>query len=133
MATKPQTGNESGRPARKPTRAQIKKRLSDEHRALSASLGDGRSLTSPPEMHDQHAEEALDDVATEAEFGRRESLHERVQLVEAALEQLESGTYGLCRLCGNPIEPRRLEADAATANCFDCQSSSERLHKRATM
>jgi DnaK suppressor protein len=133
MATKPQTTDASGRPARKPTRVQIRKRLVAEYRVLTASLGDDRSLTSPPEVHDQHAEQALDDVAVDAEFGRRESLHDRVQLIEAALEKLDGGTYGQCRSCGEQIEPRRLEVDAATANCFECQSASEQLRKRATM
>jgi len=37
--------------------------------------------------------------------------------VEAALERLESGTYGTCEACGGPIEGTRLEALPATRYC----------------
>src|SRR5215213_8177660 len=111
MATKPQITRERTTSSRKPSRAQIRKRLVAEHRVLEGSLGN---------------------VAVEVEFGCRESLHERIQLVEDALARLDNGAYGRCRICGEPIEARRLEVDPATVHCFDCQSATERLRKRAT-
>lgn len=31
--------------------------------------------------------------------------------VKAALERIENGTYGICEICGKPIENERLEAN----------------------
>ncbi|HYL41506.1 MAG TPA: TraR/DksA C4-type zinc finger protein [Candidatus Binatus sp.] len=48
--------------------------------------------------------------------------HARAQLhqVELALANLDSGTYGNCRSCGNPIALERLQAIPWVAFCIDC-------------
>ena len=38
------------------------------------------------------------------------TLYETVQAIDAALERLDSGSYGRCAVCGEPIAPGRLEA-----------------------
>jgi RNA polymerase-binding transcription factor DksA len=43
---------------------------------------------------------------------------------ESALAQLESGTYGLCTVCGGPIGAERLEALPGATMCVTCQSRS---------
>lgn len=42
-------------------------------------------------------------------------LHE----VESALERFDKGTYGLCDVCHEPIEPERLAADPTICICLD--------------
>jgi RNA polymerase-binding transcription factor DksA len=44
----------------------------------------------------------------------REALHE----VDAALERLNAGNYGLCQACGKPIGAARLEAMPAARFCI---------------
>lgn len=39
--------------------------------------------------------------------------------VDAALIRMETGTYGRCEVCGDPIEPGRLLADPTTRFCLD--------------
>jgi len=46
--------------------------------------------------------------------------------VESALARFEDGTYGLCRDCGRPVDPARLEALPYAQLCLDCQSKQER-------
>lgn len=43
----------------------------------------------------------------------------RWQTVNAALQRIEDGTYGICIVCGNPIDPRRLDAEPATLTCIE--------------
>ncbi len=45
----------------------------------------------------------------------RESLDE----VSQALARLEEGSYGTCEVCGQPINPARLEAMPATRFCIN--------------
>jgi RNA polymerase-binding transcription factor DksA len=45
----------------------------------------------------------------------RESLDE----VAGALGRLEDGSYGQCEVCGQPIQPARLEAMPATRFCIN--------------
>ncbi|WP_035919026.1 TraR/DksA family transcriptional regulator [Knoellia sinensis] len=46
----------------------------------------------------------------------------RTQLVEidAALERLATGTYGICERCGAPIPAARLEARPTARTCVTC-------------
>lgn len=40
--------------------------------------------------------------------------------VDAALERLERGTYGICEQCGQPIAAGRLEARPTARTCIGC-------------
>ena len=52
---------------------------------------------------------------------------ERHELDEiyAAQARLETGTFGVCEWCGQPIELARLRAIPATRHCLGCQSHLE--------
>ncbi len=45
-------------------------------------------------------------------------LEERLNQVNAALANLENGTYGKCRVCGAAIEEERLSANPAAETCM---------------
>ena len=65
--------------------------------------------------------------ATEAfELEKRLALERRLSdvlaEVEHALKKYEAGTYGICDLCGRPIEPGRLEALPQANLCLECKT-----------
>ena len=45
--------------------------------------------------------------------------------IEAALERVEDGTYGLCEECGTKIPKQRLEAIPYASMCVKCASQLE--------
>ncbi|MFB3852479.1 MAG: TraR/DksA family transcriptional regulator [Vicinamibacterales bacterium] len=45
-----------------------------------------------------------------------------LQAIEEALWRIEKGTYGICRDCGEPIAPARLQAIPWTRVCITCKS-----------
>lgn len=47
-----------------------------------------------------------------------EELEARHKDVEDALEKMDSGTYGMCEECGEPIPMDRLEANPAARTCI---------------
>lgn len=49
------------------------------------------------------------------------SVEARVEEVDAALDRLEAGTYGMCLVCEQPIDVRRLDARPEAAYCVDHQ------------
>lgn len=51
---------------------------------------------------------------------------EQLEQVEAALERMERDAYGVCQLCGDPIQVGRLEALPYATMCAKCQSKQER-------
>lgn len=44
-----------------------------------------------------------------------------LQAIEEALVRMEKDTYGICRDCGDPIAPARLEAIPWTRVCISCK------------
>jgi DnaK suppressor protein len=57
---------------------------------------------------------------------------QELEAIEEALQRLENGSYGLCEVCGQSIEPRRLEIMPETPLCRECMSQREKL-ARATL
>ncbi|GAA3808858.1 TraR/DksA family transcriptional regulator [Nocardioides panacisoli] len=43
--------------------------------------------------------------------------------VDAAVERLEAGTYGVCEVCGAPIGDGRLEARPVARTCIRCAAA----------
>lgn len=61
----------------------------------------------------------------QTEFALNE--HETAELgdIDAALERIRAGTYGICTDCSISIPPARLSAYPTAKRCIDCQSLSE--------
>ncbi len=61
-----------------------------------------------------------------AERGEAEALAGQLKSalreVEKAIERLDSGSYGTCEVCGQPIAPARLEAKPTARTCINCAS-----------
>jgi DnaK suppressor protein len=80
----------------------------------------------------------------EIEFGdeaQSEEEQERIALVgeaetaelkrvDAALARLADGSYGTCAGCGEPIDPRRLEANPYAVQCADCAGAASAPARR---
>jgi DnaK suppressor protein len=49
--------------------------------------------------------------------------------VEAALQRLDEGTYGICEDCLTPINEERLKAMPFARRCIDCQRHAELLEQ----
>jgi sigma-B regulation protein RsbU (phosphoserine phosphatase) len=60
-------------------------------------------------------------------FRESDRLRDLMQEVDAALDRLNDGEYGLCEVCHDPIEPDRLMADPVTRFCLDHLSPHEQL------
>ena len=89
------------------------------------------------EIEDQGADPDADEVAFVDDAGfsdRSHSTEERSRLisvvkalrsnlrdVERAVAKMDTGTYGTCERCGNPISPERLEALPWAVLCIDCK------------
>lgn len=106
---------------------QYKKRLLERREQLleivSRTEQDGREAD----------EEAAQDIADKAinsytkEFLFRKSNDDRfiLQLVQEALERMESGAYGVCVACGGEMQQKRLDAVPWARHCFECQQKQE--------
>ena len=77
-------------------------------------------------------EEGADEASElEKRLALEERLEESLNEVEHALQKYESGTYGLCDSCGQPIEQARLEAIPQASLCLKCKAGQAKDAKGA--
>ncbi len=67
-------------------------------------------------------EEAAEAFEMEKRLALEKRLRAQLAEVEHALHKFEEGTYGLCDVCGQPIDPARLEALPQANLCLSCKA-----------
>ncbi len=84
-----------------------------------------------------HTEVDVDEEEGDPELHERDkavtllrAMQRRLDSIDAALEAIARGTYGICERCGNPIDPARLEAFPEARLCLKCQEEVERSSNR---
>jgi RNA polymerase-binding protein DksA len=84
--------------------------ISDELGELAEGGTDNHLADTATAMYDRELDEGLEE-------GARDTLAE----IDAALQRIEDGTYGICEVCGKPIGADRLKALPWTRLCIDDQ------------
>jgi DnaK suppressor protein len=109
--------------------AELYKTLKKEKTELVERLEQLRSLGQPSADRKEGSpfgkrEEGADEASElEKRLALRRRLEESLAEVEHALQKYESGTYGLCDSCGQPIEKARLEAIPQASLCMKCKAA----------
>jgi len=102
-----------------PDLVKLKEKLTARLHDLDVRVHDiEEDLRSPmnPDFAEQATEEEGSEVLKELETN---ALHEAEQ-IQAALERMESGSYGECAKCGENISPARLAALPYATTCIKC-------------
>lgn len=60
-------------------------------------------------------------------FNLGETQRRQVRDIDAALERIAQGEYGVCMHCGEAIAPRRLEVRPFSRYCIDCKTDIEKF------
>ena len=99
-----------------------KQRLTREFEQLKSSVrpASERREGSPFGKREEEATETAE-LETRLELEKR--IRDQLAKVEHALSKFENGTYGLCDVCGQPINPERLEALPQANLCLNCKAS----------
>ncbi len=84
-----------------------------------------RELAEEANKDDRIAEVAAMAVGRELDMSLEENIRLILGRVEDALEAIESGTYGICKSCGNKIPAERLEVVPYASLCVECQRRQE--------
>ena len=77
--------------------------------------------------HFNHPEDSSAQLNTERELEFALDARESTELnqVQAAIDRVEAGTYGVCIDCGTDIAAARLQATPEAARCLACQEMTE--------
>ena len=68
---------------------------------------------------DNYGDTATVTYDRELDYSLEENSETVLREIDAALQRIEDGTYGVCEGCGKPIEEERLEAIPWTRLCID--------------
>ncbi|HUJ55590.1 MAG TPA: TraR/DksA C4-type zinc finger protein [Gaiellaceae bacterium] len=74
---------------------------------------------------DNLAETATATLGREIDYTLGENSGEVLAQIDAALDRIETGTYGICAGCGREIPQPRLEAYPWASLCIDCKRLAE--------
>ena len=77
-------------------------------------------------------EEATQSFELEKRLAMEKQIKENLAEIEKALAKFDNGTYGLCEICGKPIDPARLEALPYATLCLSCKSKSSKYKMSTT-
>jgi RNA polymerase-binding protein DksA len=115
--------------------SRFREALMEERRRVTAAI-ENLHEDHPGSMSDETGEDAvfdnhLADTATETydrelDYTLEENSEHVLAEINAALERIEAGTYGICTNCGKQIAEERLEARPWATLCIDCQRERER-------
>lgn len=99
------------------------RKLRREHEEMKGEdplLDPGRTISNP-----ELVEEA-DELISHRRFSAAvEVISQRLKRVRRALSRMRKGKYGVCEVCGKPIDPARLKVDPSATLCLRCQRKKE--------
>lgn len=110
-----------------------RKWLEEQRARLQSQLG---SMALSMDENDRpgystHMAEQASEVFEQAKsLAVRRQLLRTLDEVNRALEKMDKGIYGLCDVCGQPIDPARLKASPHALLCMTCQARAERAVHR---
>jgi DnaK suppressor protein len=117
------------------TKAAVRRRLLSQREAILNELNRYKkdikpdSHSRPSNELERIREESHDDHLTVSVI---EIESAKLLTVDQALSDLEKGTYGICRDCGNDIGQARLRAMPSAIRCIACQEKAEaKSHEHA--
>lgn len=95
--------------------------LLDELAQLAPSVrpADERREGSP---FGKREEEATETQELEKRLALERRTKEQLAEIDHALEKFDKGTYGRCDICGQPIDPARMEARPQSYLCMTCRA-----------
>ena len=103
-------------------------RLVRELEQLKASVrpADERREGSP---FGKREEEATESFELEKRLALERQTRDLLAEIEHTLHKFDEGTYGLCDICGQPIDPARLEALPQANLCLSCKAGQAKNTK----
>jgi|SRR5690349_13685389 DnaK suppressor protein len=118
--------------AQKEAYAGIRARLEQERASLRSDIAalavDNQAQQDDYGVGNHMADDATELFTRERDLALRGNTQELLAQVDAALQRMDQGRYGICARCGQEIGHDRLEALPYAIYCITCQSQVE--HER---
>ncbi|TET25338.1 MAG: molecular chaperone DnaK [Dehalococcoidia bacterium] len=106
----------------------LRSRLEKEQKRLNEELEQIKTNIRPASERREGSpfgkreEEATESFELEKRLALEKRVRDQLTEVEHALDKFDKGSYGLCDVCGQPIDPARLEALPQANLCLNCKA-----------
>ena len=107
---------------------QLRSLLIDKQQELATLLTNGDSATKPVTLDQQSVGRVSRIDAIQQQqmaIASQQQMRQLLQRIELALQRIETGDYGDCVQCSEPIAFARLQAQPFASLCVECQSATE--------
>jgi DnaK suppressor protein len=117
---------------------QIKKRLVQEKEVLlkqyhdleEGNLNSSQSdITGEVGFDEEYADSGTFTFERERDLSLYNNIKDLLEKVEAAMEKIELGTYGICDICKATIPEERLDALPHATLCIQCKQKEEKEYR----
>jgi len=115
---------------------ELRTRLESEREELDSQLTTIEDQAFAATQSDMSGDVGVDDESADAgtatferekELSIEQNVRDLIQKIDRALKRIEDGTYGICEVCGKPIEKARIKALPYVDLCIkDAQARSRR-------
>ena len=110
----------------------IQKVLLEQREELLANAR--RTLSGDIHLDPDDFPDEIDTAASEVNLAFQGRLRERerglLSKINQALQKIEEGEFGECRVCGEDIGLKRMLARPVAELCIDCKAQQEQLERR---
>ena len=104
----------------------IRKQLAAQRQTLNEQISaEEAKLVPQTTQNPDRSSLAMEYATHERDLALYEKNHDHLAQIDAALERMDAGTYGICENCGKEIHPARLEALPYATLCINCQTKQE--------
>ncbi len=108
---------------------ELKKKLAMQREALLSGAEDAMNNLPEQTIFPDPGDQAT--VESDKNFMLRLKSREQklIKKIEDAIERVEQGVFGICEVCGEMIDLKRLEARPVTTMCISCKVEQEEEEK----
>jgi DnaK suppressor protein len=96
--------------------------LEDAEKTVSEMTADTTNFPDPTDRATQESDRTF-------ELRIRDRERKLLNKIREALERIDSGTFGICEMCGEEIGEARLKVRPVTTLCIDCKIEQEKKER----
>ena len=108
---------------------EIRKKLLLQKEELLSGAGITRNTLPDETLFPELGDQASVEIDRNFTLRLRDRERKLLKKIEEAVDQIDSGNYGICEICGQDISLKRLEARPVTTMCIDCKTEQEEEEK----
>lgn len=107
----------------------IRKKLVEQRNALLSEAEETLNALPGQAIFSDLGDQASAEIDRNFMLRLRSREQKLLKKIETAIEKIDNGTFGICEVCGQEIDIKRLEVRPVTTMCIECKTEQEEEEK----